>query len=134
MSICTAKSPSKSYIGHFLKWTGGGLAPGPLSRYVLKARPMSYLNPRTGKPWASPFPRHAEGGRFVGVPPLLAQVAPAVPPLDGNPSTDPRPVPVRVLDATVMARQSIDVNQAFVIAPAHDSALQTHVAVPVGAV
>jgi hypothetical protein len=57
-----------------------------------------------------------------------------VPPLDGDPGSDPGSVPGRVHDTTLVAGQSVDVNQPFVVAPAHDSALQAHVGVPVGAV
>ena len=71
------------------------------------------------------------GGQPV---PLRAQLAPTVPPFDGDPGADPGPGPVRVRGPPIQPGQPVDVGQPFVVAPADDSALQADVGVPVGAV
>jgi hypothetical protein len=54
--------------------------------------------------------------------------------LDSDPGADPGSVPGRGRGTTVVTGQSVDVKQPFVVAPAHDSALQAHVGVPVDAI
>jgi putative hydrolase len=57
-----------------------------------------------------------------------------MPPLDREPGTDPELVPGFVRETTVLARQSVDVDEPFVVAPPDGPALHAHVGMPVDAV